>query len=145
MPPPGVTGSKRAKVKPLTALGTCNAPAGAALVERLKLAQSSCAAMGKMKPASAIVQGRQSDKDKPAEHRLRVDPNKCYRVLFVADESVTDAVVVMRDSALDIVGESATGSLPEDGTACFASADEISLMVGVGGGQGAYALQLWSE
>ena len=51
----------------------------------------------------------------------------------------------MRDSAGDVVAESPGAALPEDGAECFTSADEITLMVGIGTGKGAYAMQVWSD
>jgi hypothetical protein len=65
--------------------------------------------------------------------------------VFAADENVHDAVVVMRDSAGDMVAESAGAALPEDGAVCFTAADEVTLMVGIGAGKGAYAAQVWSD
>jgi hypothetical protein len=148
MPPPGVVGSKKAKKKTDGALFACGGGATpiakdpAALVKRLGEA---CAAAAKMKPASAMIRAQQADKDAHQEHKLTVQANKCYRVVFAADENVKDAVVVMRDSAGDIVAESAGAALPDDGAICFTAADEITLMVGVGSGKGAYALQVWSD
>jgi hypothetical protein len=65
--------------------------------------------------------------------------------VFATDENVKDAVVVMRDSGGDIVAESAGSALPDDGALCFTSTDELTLMVAIGSGKGAYALQLWSD
>lgn len=148
MPPPGVVGSKKASKKTNGALFACGGGASprakdpAALVKRLG---ESCSAAAKMKPASAMIRAQQADKDAHQEHKLRVAANKCYRVVFATDEAVTDAVVIMRDSAGDIVAESPGAALPDDGAICFTSADEITLMVGIGGGKGAYALQVWSD
>jgi hypothetical protein len=58
---------------------------------------------------------------------------------------VKDAVLVMRDSAGDMVVESPAGALPEDGAVCFTAADEVTLMVGIGAGKGSYAAQVWSD
>jgi hypothetical protein len=148
MPPPGVAGSKKAKKKTDGALFACgggakpNAKDPADLVKRLG---ESCAGVAKMKPVGAMLRGQQADRDTHQEHKLRVDANRCYRVVFAADENVKDAVVVMRDSAGDIVAESAGAALPEDGAICFTVADEITLMIGIGAGKGAYAAQVWSD
>lgn len=74
-----------------------------------------------------------------------MEANKCYRIVFATDENVHDAVVVMRDSAGDVVAESAGAALPEDGAVCFKASDEVTLLVGVGSGKGAYAAQVWSN
>jgi hypothetical protein len=148
MPPPGVTGSKKAKKKSDPALFTCGGGAKpiakdpADLVKRLG---ESCAAAAKMKPVGPMIRAQQADRDAHQEHKLRVEANKCYRVVFATDENVHDAVVVMRDSAGDVVAESAGAALPEDGAVCFTAADEVTLLIGIGAGKGAYAAQVWSN
>lgn len=148
MPPPGVTGSKKAKKKSDPALFTCGGGARpvakdpADLVKRLGEA---CASSAKMKAVGPMIRAQQADRDAHQEHKLRVEANKCYRVVFATDENVHDAVVVMRDSAGDMVAESAGAALPEDGALCFTTPDEVTLMVGVGSGKGAYAAQVWSD
>jgi hypothetical protein len=148
MPPPGVAGSKKAKLKADGALFACGGGAKpiakdpADLVKRLGEA---CASTAKMKPVGTMIRGQQADKDAHQEHKLKVEANKCYRVVFATDENVKDAVVVMRDSAGDVVAESPGAALPDDGAICFTSADEVTLMVGIGAGKGAYAAQVWSD
>jgi hypothetical protein len=148
MPPPGVAGSKKAKKKTDGALFACGGGAKptakdpADLVKRLG---ESCAATAKMKPVGPMIRAQQADRDAHQDHKLRVEANKCYRVVFATDENVKDAVIVMRDSAGDIVAESPGAALPEDGAICFTAADEVTLMVGIGAGKGAYAAQVWSD
>jgi hypothetical protein len=148
MPPPGVAGSKRATKKADDALFACGGGAKpsasdpAALVKRLGEA---CAAAAKMRPLGALIRGQQADKDPPHPHTLRVEASRCYRVVFATEDSVRDAVVVMRDSAGDVVAESPGAALPVDGSYCFSVADEVTLLVAVGAGAGAYALQVWSD
>lgn len=148
MPPPGVAGSKKAKKKADGALFACGGGAKpgardpADLVKRLG---ELCAATAQMKPVGPMIRAQQADRDAHQEHKLRVEANKCYRVVFATDEHVKDAVLVMRDSAGDIVAESPGAALPEDGAICFTAADEVTLMVGVGAGKGAYAAQVWSD
>ena len=148
MPPPGVTGSKKGKKKADGSLFACGGGARpiakdpSDLVKRLG---ESCASAAKMKPVGAMIRAQQADRDAHQEHKVRVEANKCYRVVFAADENVHDAVVVMRDSAGDVVAESAGAALPEDGAICFTTPDEVTLMVGIGSGKGAYAAQVWSD
>lgn len=148
MPPPGVTGSKKAKKKSDGALFACGGgarPIAKDPGELVKRLGESCASAAKMKPVGAMIRAQQADRDAHQEHKVRVEANKCYRVVFAADENVHDAVVVMRDSAGDMVAESAGAALPEDGAICFTTADEVTLMVGIGAGKGAYAAQVWSD
>jgi hypothetical protein len=143
MPPPGVTGSKKAKTK---AAPACSVSATAAdPMDALKRTGESCAAANKLRAVGAPLRGQQSDKDPHAEHKLRVEANKCYRIFFATSADARDAVIVVRDSAGDIVAEAPGPSVPQSGLMCFTTADEVTLLVGVGAGKGAYAAQVWSE
>ena len=148
MPPPGVAESKKAKLRRDAALAACSgvsrvqAKDPAELVKRLG---EGCAQASKMKPASAMLRGQQSDKDAHQENKLRVEANRCYRVYVAGDDAVKDMVVVLRDSAGDIVAESPGPAVPEDGAVCFTAADELSILVGVGSGKGTWAAQVWSD
>ena len=148
MPPPGVAGSKKARKKTDAALYTCGGgakPSAKDPAELVKRLGEACAAAAKMKPLGAMIRAQQADRDAHQEHKLRVEANKCYRIVFATDENVHDAVVVMRDSTGDIVAESPGAALPPDGALCFTTADEVTLMVAIGAGKGAYALQVWSD
>jgi hypothetical protein len=148
MPPPGVALSKKAKTKTDAALFACGGgakPSAKDPADLVKRLGEACAGVAKMKPASAMIRAQQADKDAHQEHKVHVDANKCYRVVFATDENVKDAVVVLRDSAGDVVGESPGAALPPDGAICFTSADDVTLLVGIGAGKGAYALQVWSD
>lgn len=148
MPPAGVAGSKKAKKTTDATLYACGGgakPSAKDPADLVKRLGESCAAAAKMKPVGAMIRAQQADHDAHQEHKLRVEANKCYRVVFATDENVKDAVVVMRDSAGDVVAESPGAALPEDGAVCFTSADEVTLMIGIGAGKGAYAAQVWSN
>lgn len=146
MPPPGVAGSRKAKTRPDDALASCaGAARGASAAEQVKRAGEACATASKMRPLGALIRGSQTDKDAHQEHRFKVEAGKCYRVYFAAEDAVKDAVVVLRDSAGDVVAESPGAALPEDGAACFTQGDEVTLLVGIGSGKGAYAAQVWSD
>jgi len=148
MPPPGVAGSKKAKLKPDGALFACGGgakPSAKDPADLVKRLGESCASAAKMKPVGTMIRGQQADRDAHHEHKVRVEANKCYRVVFATDENVRDAVVVMRDSSGDVVAESPGAALPEDGSICFTTADEITLMVAVGAGKGSYAAQVWGD
>jgi hypothetical protein len=148
MPPPGVAGSKKAKRKTDGALYACGGgakPSAKDPADHVKRLGEACASAAKMKPVGAMIRAQQADRDAHQEHKLRVEANKCYRVVFATDENVHDAVVVMRDSAGDIVAESPGAALPDDGAVCFTAPDEVTLMIGIGAGKGAYAAQVWSD
>ncbi|HVJ94398.1 MAG TPA: hypothetical protein VM580_31635 [Labilithrix sp.] len=148
MPPPGVAGSKKAKRRSDGALASCGGvPAAKAKdpADLVKKLGDGCAAASKMKPVGPMLRGQQADKDAHQENKLRVEANRCYRVYFAGDESVKDLVVVLRDSAGDIVAEAPGPALPSDGEVCFTTADEVSMLVSVGSGKGAWAAQVWSR
>lgn len=148
MPPPGVAGSKKAKRKNDAALVSCTggyrAPAKDVAAE-VKRVGDACAGASRMHAVGGTLRGAQADKEAHQEHTLRFDANKCYRVYLATTAGIKDAVVLLRDSAGDMVAESSGAALPEDGAICFAAADEITLMIAVGAGKGEYAAQVWSE
>jgi hypothetical protein len=148
MPPAGVAGSKKAKRKTDGALYACGGgakPSAKDPADLVKRLGEACAGATKMKPVGAMIRAQQADREAHQEHKLRVEANKCYRVVFATDENVRDAVVVMRDSAGDMVAESPSAALPPDGALCFTTADEVTLMIAIGAGKGAYAAQVWSD
>jgi hypothetical protein len=148
MPPPGVAGSRKARKKTDGALYACGGgakPSAKDPADLVKRVGESCASAAKMKPVGTMIRAQQADKDAHQEHKLRVEANKCYRVFFATDENVRDAVLVMRDSAGDVVAESPGAALPEDGAVCFTTADEVTMMVAIGSGKGSYAAQVWSD
>ena len=148
MPPAGVAGSKKAKKRTDGALYACGGgakPSAKDPADLVKRLGEACATASKMKPVGPMIRAQQADRDAHQAHKVRVEANKCYRVVFATDENIKDAVVVMRDSAGDVVAESPAAALPEDGAVCFTSADEVTLMVGIGAGKGAYAAQVWSD
>ena len=148
MPPPGVAGSKMAKRKLDGVLAACGgatkaqASDPADLVKRLG---ESCAAASKMKPASAMLRGQQSDREGHQENKFRAEANHCYRVYVAGDEGVKDVVAVLRDSAGDVIAEAPGPAVPEEGSVCFTASDEVSLLVGIGSGKGAWAAQVWGD
>jgi hypothetical protein len=155
MPPPGTAGSKRAKLRADGALAACasalptpaspRASRGKDLVEQVKRIGEACASASKMKPASGPMRGQQGDKEPSQEQKFHAEANHCYRVYFVADDAVKDVVVVLRDSAGDIIAESAGPAVPEGGAACFTTSDDVAVLIGVGSGKGAWAAQVWGD
>lgn len=148
MPPPGVAGSKKAKVKAdggLAACGGQSAPHAKDPGDLVKKIGEGCAATSKMKPVGAMLRGAQADKDAHQDQKFRAEASHCYRVYFATDEAVKDVIVVLRDSAGDVIAEAPGPSAPQSGAACFSAADEVTLTVGIGSGKGAWAAQVWSD
>ncbi len=147
MPPPGVQGSKRAKLKPDATLRACVTTDGRAKDPAAALRQlgESCASASKMKPLGAPIRGQQGDKDPHQENKFRAEGNHCYRVYVATEESALDLVVVLRDSAGDIIAESKGPAIPEEGSVCFTTSDEVTMMIGVGSGKGAWVAQVYQD
>lgn len=148
MPPPGVTGSRKGKERSDAALVSCTGGAKLSAkspTEHVRRVGEACKTATRMHIVGDTWRGERVDKDAHAEQKIRVEANKCYRVYFATDENVRDAVVVMRDSAGDIVTESPGPAVPERGAVCFTSSDEVTLLLSVGSGKGAYAAEVWSN
>lgn len=145
MPPPGVVGSKKIRAKADPALRAClpAKPASKDVGAEVGKIAAGCGAAARLKPASAVLRGSQKDDAPHAEHKVKVEAGKCYRV-YVAHDGPS-LVVGMRDSAGDLVGESPTLALPEAGLVCFTAADEVVVTVAAGSGKADYAVQLFSD
>jgi hypothetical protein len=148
MPPPGVAGSKKAKVKNDAALGPCSGPFRAQAKDPagdVKRHGEACAAASKSKALGAPMRGSQADRDPAFAGRFHADANHCYRVYVAGDESAKDVTVVLRDSAGDVILESPAPVAPAGGAVCFSAADDVSVLVGVGSGKGEWVAQVWGD
>jgi hypothetical protein len=109
----------------------------------------SCAAATKMKPVGKTLTGKQGDQDPPQSFPLKAEANHCYRVYAQAAVGIKDLDLAIKDSAGAIAGEDSTDDpspvVLEDGAVCFTEADAATVVVAVGMGKGAYAVQIWSD
>ncbi|WP_394823318.1 hypothetical protein [Pendulispora albinea] len=154
MPPPFRYGSQKAEKKPLPSSGTpaCRdafaspAPASDPAGQLQRLAK---ACSDKMHPAGAPVSGTQAQGAPAQSIKLKAESGRCYRVYAAAAPAVKNLVVVVTDSAGAVVWESRTEearvAAPEDGALCFKANDDAQVTVSVGSGEGAYAVQIWSD
>jgi hypothetical protein len=148
MPPPGVLGSRKAKRKPDAALASCSGAFEARAKDpaaQVKRVGDACAPPSKMKQLGPPLRGQQGDRDPSQDNRFKAEANHCYRVYVAADEGVKDVVAVLRDSAGDIVAEAPGPAVPADGQVCFTASDDVTVLVGVGSGKGAWAAQVWGD
>jgi hypothetical protein len=108
-----------------------------------------CEAATKMKLVGKTLTGKQADQDKPQSYPLAAKANHCYRVYAQAAEGIKDLDVAVKDSAGIIVGQDSTDDpspvVTEDGAVCFSKDDAASVVVSVGMGSGAYAVQIWGN
>ncbi len=108
-----------------------------------------CEKVTKMKLVGKTLTGKQADKDKPQSFPLKAQANKCYRVYAQAAEGIKDLDLAIKDSTGAIAGEDSTDDpspvIFEDGAVCFKEADAATVVVSVGMGTGAYAVQIWGD
>jgi hypothetical protein len=108
-----------------------------------------CEKATKMKPVGKTFTGKQADQDKPQTFPLDAKANHCYRVYAQAVDEIKDLDVVVKDSSGAVVGQDATDDpspvVLEDGAVCFTKDDKATVIVSVGMGGGAYAVQIWGD
>lgn len=142
VPPMGVRGSTRAKVKD-DASGACtertaDGATGPKPEDSLKKIATAC----KLAPSSALFSASLSDGEGHREWPFRAKAGHCYRVLSSSDGQARDVVVVFRDGKGDVVTTGPESALPTHGKACFDADDDTTLLVSVGTGKGSVALQV---
>jgi len=148
----GSAGSKRADRMTNPAWSACHSsykPASADLgAEVAKMAQG-CAAVTKMHPVSEVWKGSQAATSPAQKFKLKVAGKHCYRVYGAGAATITDLDVLVKDSEDAVAGEDSTDDptpvVLEDGAVCFKQDDEATVVVSVGAGEGAYAVQAWSD
>ena len=108
-----------------------------------------CEKTTKMKPLGKTLSGKQADVDTPQSYPLDAKADHCYRVFAQAAASIKDLDVFIKDSAGVLVAQDSTDDpspvVLEDGAVCFTKDDKASVVVSVGMGGGAYALQIWGN
>jgi hypothetical protein len=108
-----------------------------------------CEKPTKMKLLGKTLTGKQADQDQPQTFALDAKANHCYRVYAQAADGIKDLDVAVKDSAGIVVGQDSTDDpspvVVEDGEVCFTKDDKASIIVSVGMGSGAYALQIWGD
>ena len=108
-----------------------------------------CAKVTKMKISGKPLTGKQADKDPPQSFPLKAQANHCYRVYAQAAEGIKDLDLAIKDSTGAIAGEDSTDDpspvVFEDGAVCFKENDTASVVVSVGMGSGAYAVEVWGD
>ena len=147
----GSAGSKRADRMTNPAWSACHSSYKTASAdvgaEVTKMAQG-CSAITKMHPGE-VWKGSQGASSPAQSFKLRAVAKHCYRVYGAAVAGITDLDVLLKDSEGAVAGEDSTDDptpvVLEDGAVCFKQDDEASVVVSVGAGEGAYAVQVWSD
>ena len=103
----------------------------------------------KMHQVGAPTQGEGSREKMVTSIPLKAEANHCYRVMGIAEASVTDFDIAVMDSAGKSIGEDLLDTndavVLEDGVFCFNAADTASINVAVAAGAGKWAVSVWSD
>ncbi len=110
---------------------------------------TACAGTSHMKLVGQPILGKQSDADAPQAYPLQAEAKHCYRVYARGESRIEILDVAVVDSMGLSAGQASTHGTTavvlEDGAVCFDQNDSASVVVSVGRGGGAYALQVWGD
>ena len=102
-----------------------------------------------MKRIGAATMGDGSPDKMVQQIPLKATANHCYRVVGIADATVTDFDIAVMDSASKEIAEDVLDSndavVLEDGAFCFNTDDAASVNVAVANGTGKWAVEIWSD
>jgi len=151
-PTPAGAGSSKVTTKNEPAWAACHGSAklkGKDVSKNVAALSKACAKATKMKLVGKTLTGKQSDSGSPQSYPLKAGAKHCYRVYAAGGDGIKDLDVAIKDSAGNVVGEDATDAATavvlSDGAVCFKEADAASVVVSVGSGGGAYAVQIWGD
>jgi hypothetical protein len=104
-----------------------------------------CGPSNGMKPVGTTTVGEASEN--PTEHELDVRQGDCFRIFAVADATVSDLAVVVRDPKGGPIASDHNNDrwpiLNPDGPFCLVDAGKYSVEVRARQGRGKYAMQIW--
>lgn len=108
-----------------------------------------CAETTKMHKLGETLTGQRAESDAPNKFPLKLAGGHCYRAYGVAETMLTDLNLLLRDGAGKVAGKDTNQDqspvLLEDGAVCFHAADDATLEVTSGMGQGKFAIEVWSD
>lgn len=149
-PPPANPGSTKVTTKNDPAWASCHQSYVANnkdVSKDVAAMAKGCAAPTKMKLIGKTLTGKQGETDTPQTFPLKAEKDTCYRVYAQAADGIKDLDIAIKDSTGAIAGEDSTDDpspvVLEDGAVCFKEKDAASVIVSVGMGKGAYAVQIW--
>jgi hypothetical protein len=150
--PAASAGSTKTTMKSESSWSTCHEVVkakGKDLSKEVAAMAKGCAKATKMKPVGKTITGKQSDSGSPQTYPLKAAAKHCYRVYAQGAEGIKDLNVAIKDSTGAIAAQDSTSAsnavVPADGAVCFKEKDAASVVVSVGSGSGAYAVQIWGE
>lgn len=151
LPPPLNLYSKRVIRTPRPAWGGCAAATRpvADAVKSLDALTSACEASSKVRPGGAPIVGSGNATTPAASARFHADAGRCYRVYGAAGSGVQGFVVTLMDAAGASVAEyhadAVSPFIAPDEALCAEKAEDLTVLVAVGSGEGKYAVSIGSE
>jgi hypothetical protein len=155
MPPEFDFGSKKAadRVYPATnaAAISCVTTSAASASPAADVAAigKACADSTKLRALGAISSGTQKPDAVAQRFPFAAQAGHCYRAYGAAASGVTDFSVFILDSTGAAAARGHTDgtrvAAPSDGALCFHEDDAANVVVTIGRGAGAFAVQLWSD
>jgi hypothetical protein len=150
--PPPNPGSKKATKKNDPTFASCHQSYKAKnkdVSKDVAAMAKACQAVTKMKLIGKTFTGKQSDQQPPQSFPLKAEAKHCYRVYAQAADGIKDLDLAIKDSTGAIAGDDSTDDpspvVLEDGAVCFTESDASTVVVSVGMGSGAYAVQVWGD
>jgi|HubBroStandDraft_1064217.scaffolds.fasta_scaffold76248_2 hypothetical protein len=150
--PPPNPGSKKATKKNDATFASCHQSYKAKnkdVSKDVAAMAKACQAVTKMKLIGKTFTGKQSDQQPPQTFPLKAEAKHCYRVYAQAADGIKDLDLAIKDSTGAIAGDDSTDDpspvVLEDGAVCFTESDASTVVVSVGMGSGAYAVQVWGD
>jgi hypothetical protein len=148
----GVTASNKATLKLNPAWGRCHANVAITTEEPGAVAAKVAAGCGdvtKMHRAFGPFAGNQAAANAPQSYKWKAQAGHCYRAYGAGAGSIKNVDLLIKDSAGIVLGQSdADDNAPvalREGAVCFKVDDDASVVVSVGDGTGAYAVEVWSD
>ncbi|MEO8878385.1 MAG: hypothetical protein ABI461_22535, partial [Polyangiaceae bacterium] len=154
MPPDFDFGSKKAeyRVYPADNLAARSCATGSANgnpASDVAAIGKACATPTKLHPLGNVLSGTQKADALAQRFPLTAQAGHCYRVYGSAASTITDFSVFILDSAGATAArghaDTTRAAAPPDGMVCFKEADSAVVVVTIGGGEGAFAAQVWSD
>jgi hypothetical protein len=150
LPPPLRLNSKRVARKPMPAWAGCAAaskPVGDA-AKSLDALTNVCAAGSKVRPGSPIS-GSGNATTPAASSRFHAEAGRCYRVYGAASAGVKGFIVTIMDAdganVAEYHADSVSPFIAPDEALCAEKAEDLTVLVAVGAGDGGYAVSIGAE
>jgi hypothetical protein len=121
---------------------------GDARGEVARLAQG-CAELTKMHRIAEPFAGDQTAAAKPQTFKWKAQGGHCYRAYGVGAQSIKNLDLLLLDSNGAALGQDGTDDgapvVLDSGAVCWKQDDDASLVVSVGDGAGAFAVEVWGD